>query len=222
MIESIGGEWGGALSERIPAQDLAALESYLADAWSPSQPPVYPPKPQVFAAFEKTPLGDVRAVVLGQDPYPTAGQACGFAFSVPTVLPPGVRRPLSLGRILTELRREGFTAPQNATLEPWTRHVLLLNSVLTYSTAGADCREVWKPFTTAVFQILVERSESTAFLLWGKQAQKWAEMIRPPHKAIYSPHPAARGKAAPFARSCPFSRANEFLGERCKIEWGLG
>lgn len=222
MIESIGGEWGGALSERIPAQDLAALESYLADAWSPSQPPVYPPKPQVFAAFEKTPLGDVRAVVLGQDPYPTAGQACGFAFSVPTVLPPGVRRPLSLGRILTELRNEEFNAPENATLERWTKHVLLLNSVLTYSRDGADCRAVWRPFTTAVFQILVERSEPIAFLLWGKQAQAWVDMIRPPHKAICSPHPAARGRAKPFAGSCPFSRANTFLGESRKIDWALG
>jgi uracil-DNA glycosylase len=222
MIESIGGGWGRALCEHMAAKQLAALEGYLADAWSPKESPVYPRRSQVFRAFEKTPLGDVRAVVLGQDPYPTEGQACGLAFSVPIVLPPGTRRPLSLRRILTELRNEEFNAPENATLERWTTHVLLLNSVLTYSKDGADRDAVWKPFTTAVIQILVERSEPIAFLLWGKRAQAWVDMIRPPHKAICSPHPAARGRAMPFAGSCPFSRANAFLGESRKIDWALG
>lgn len=43
---------------------------------------VYPPQEQIFSAFDKTPLDQVRVVILGQDPYHEAGQANGLAFSV--------------------------------------------------------------------------------------------------------------------------------------------
>ena len=48
---------------------------------------ICPPPEQVFAALRATPLADVRAVILGQDPYPTPGDAHGFAFSVPSAAP---------------------------------------------------------------------------------------------------------------------------------------
>ena len=61
---------------------------------------ICPPPEQVFAALRATPLGDVRAVILGQDPYPTPGHAVGLSFSVaPTVRP----LPRSLQNIFREL-----------------------------------------------------------------------------------------------------------------------
>ena len=223
MIESIGGGWGRPLVGRMTVGEIEALEQFLASAWAPGKIPVYPPRSQVFAALERTRLRDVRAVILGQDPYPTEGQACGLAFSVPRPLPPGVRRPQSLGRILSELRRDGFGARKGATLEPWTgkRGVLLLNAALTSGADDIDHSDLWRPFTTAVVQTIAERTDPIVFLLWGKKAQKWRDFVRPPHKTVCSPHPMARGEAEPFARSCPFSRANEALGDERKIEWGL-
>ncbi|MDY6889203.1 MAG: uracil-DNA glycosylase, partial [Pseudomonadota bacterium] len=43
---------------------------------------VYPPKEQVFSAFEATALNNIRVVILGQDPYHGEGQAHGLCFSV--------------------------------------------------------------------------------------------------------------------------------------------
>ena len=138
----------------------------------PSQPDVRPGSEHVFAAFEATPLDSVRAVILGQDPYPNKYQACGLAFSVPASLPKGVRRPPSLGRILAEARRDGFRAPPGATLENWTRHVLLLNSSLTFQKGRSDRhRAAWRPFADAVIELLVETSDAV-FLLWGAWAQE--------------------------------------------------
>ena len=56
---------------------------------------VYPPPIQVFRALELTPYKDVRVVILGQDPYPTPGEAHGLSFSVPV----GVPKPRSLKNI---------------------------------------------------------------------------------------------------------------------------
>jgi uracil DNA glycosylase len=41
------------------------------------------------------------------------------------------------------------------------------------------------------------------------------------NRAICSPHPMARGAAEPFVGSCPFRRANDFLGPERKIDWNL-
>jgi len=222
-IRDIGGGWGGVLAARLGSFGCRELEDFLAVAWQPDQLPVYPRPDQVFRAFEMTPLEDVRAVILGQDPYPTEGQACGLAFSVPSVRRPGVGRPRSLGRILKELKREGFIAPAGATLEPWTgsNGVLLANATLTYRKDDPDHRRAWAKFTRSVIETLVDRSEPSAFLLWGKHAQKWQELIHSPHRSICSPHPMARGRAEPFVGSCPFRRANDFLGPERKIDWNL-
>ncbi len=222
-IREIGGSWGEVLAARLGESECRNLEDFLAAAWAPGLPPVYPRRDQVFRAFEMTPLAEVRAVILGQDPYPTNGQACGLAFSVPSVLPPGVGRPRSLGRILKELEREHFTAPLGATLDSWTGQngVLLLNATLTFGAQGSDHSTAWRGFTTAVIQTLIEQPEPIAFLLWGKRAQTRGEFITPPHRPICSPHPMARGRAEPFVGSCPFRRANDFLGPERKIGWDL-
>ena len=53
---------------------------------------IYPPQKDVFNAFRFTELGDVKVVILGQDPYHGPGQAHGLAFSVR----PGIATPPSL------------------------------------------------------------------------------------------------------------------------------
>ena len=53
---------------------------------------IYPPKAQVFSAFESCDIEDIRVVILGQDPYHQKGQAHGMCFSVN----PGVKVPPSL------------------------------------------------------------------------------------------------------------------------------
>ncbi len=63
---------------------------------------VYPSRDNVFAAFNATPYGDVRVVIMGQDPYHGDRQAHGLSFSVPK----GVRQPPSLKNIFKEIESD--------------------------------------------------------------------------------------------------------------------
>ena len=59
----------------------------------------FPPPELVFNALRSTAYGDVRAVILGQDPYHGEGQAHGLCFSVRK----GVDVPPSLQNIYKEI-----------------------------------------------------------------------------------------------------------------------
>ena len=80
---------------------------------------IYPPQKDVFNAFRFTELGDVKVVILGQDPYHGPGQAHGLAFSVR----PGIATPPSLLNMYKELENTipGFTRPNHGYLESWAR-----------------------------------------------------------------------------------------------------
>src|SRR4030081_1086562 len=83
----------------------------------------------VLRAFRQ-PFGDVRVLIVGQDPYPTPGHPVGLSFSVaPEVRP----LPGSLINIFREYGADlGHPEPSNGDLTPWTEHgVLLLNRSLT-------------------------------------------------------------------------------------------
>lgn len=80
----------------IVDDSLGILADFLVAQWTAPETVIYPAESHVFRALELTPLDTVRAVILGQDPYPTKGQAAGLAFSVPE----GCSHPLSLRKIL--------------------------------------------------------------------------------------------------------------------------
>ena len=88
-----------------------------------------PPGRAVLRAFEQ-PFDEVRVLLVGQDPYPTPGNAVGLSFSVSPDTRP---LPKSLVNIFREYSDDlGYPPPSNGDLTPWTRHgVLLLNRVLT-------------------------------------------------------------------------------------------
>ena len=68
---------------------------------------IFPARANWFAAFHHVAPDKVRAVILGQDPYPTAGNAMGLAFSVPR----GVAVPASLRNIYIGLNKDLENAP---------------------------------------------------------------------------------------------------------------
>ncbi len=57
---------------------------------------IYPPGPEIFKAFDKTPFEKVKVVLLGQDPYHNPGQAMGLSFSVPDGIKPLLRLSTSV------------------------------------------------------------------------------------------------------------------------------
>ena len=116
-------DWYPWLQQEWQKPYFQQLASFIHEAYATKA--VYPPKPQVFSAFEACAYKDVKVVILGQDPYHQKGQAHGMCFSVN----PGVRIPPSLCNIYKELQTEfGCYIPNNGYLMPWAKQgVFLLN-----------------------------------------------------------------------------------------------
>ncbi|MBR2188031.1 MAG: uracil-DNA glycosylase [Eubacterium sp.] len=173
---------------------------------------VYPPADEIFNAFHLTPLGQVKVVILGQDPYHEPGQAEGLCFSVK----PGVQIPPSLVNIYQELHDDlGCAIPDHGSLVKWAEQgVLLLNTVLTVRAHQANShRDIgWEQFTDAAIRIVEEQDRPIVFILWGRPAQRKAAMItNPKHLVLQAPHPSPLSAYRGFFGSRPFSKANDFL-----------
>ena len=173
---------------------------------------VYPPANDIFNAFELTPLKEVKAVILGQDPYHGPGQAHGLCFSVQ----PQVDIPPSLVNIYKELHDDlGCYIPDNGYLVKWARQgVLLLNTVLTVRAHEASShRNIgWEEFTDAAIRVLNEQDRPIVFILWGRPAQAKKVMLHnPKHLILEAPHPSPLSASRGFFGSRPFSKTNAFL-----------
>ena len=121
---------------------------------------VYPPKRDVFNAFQYTPLEQVKVLIVGQDPYHEPGQANGLCFSVS----PGVPLPPSLKNIYKEMCDDlGCPFPKNGDLTHWARQgVLLLNTVLTVRAHQANSHKGigWEEFTDAAIRVVASDRKS--------------------------------------------------------------
>ena len=173
--------------------------------------------------YKRQPPDRVRVVILGQDPYPTPGDANGLAFSYV-----GPRRlPASLKIILAEIEGTTSGRPRSGDLTPWAEQgVLLLNTALTVEAgnAGAHLRYGWSRLADEAVARVAGSETPTVFLLWGAQARARAERIDATrHAVIASGHPSPLNRARDFPGSAPFARANAWLVERGRtpIAWAL-
>jgi uracil-DNA glycosylase len=185
---------------------------------------VYPPRDEVFAALHLTPFAEVKAVILGQDPYHGPNQAHGLCFSVPR----GVQPPPSLQNIFKELEADlGISPPEHGCLDGWARQgVLLLNASLTVRAGRAASHQGkgWEVFTDEVLRTVNTKPERVVFILWGASARKKKALIDTSrHVIIESPHPSPLSASNGFFGSRPFSRANAALVDagREPIDWAL-
>ncbi|HYF53021.1 MAG TPA: uracil-DNA glycosylase [Salinarimonas sp.] len=185
---------------------------------------VLPAPDQAFNGLVLTPLEAVRAVILGQDPYPTPGDAHGLAFSYV-----GKRRlPASLAVILKEMAAEtGAPRTKSGDLTPWARQgVLLLNTALTVEAgeAGAHLKLGWSALADQAVKAVSDARPAVAFLLWGAPARKRAALVdRDKHIVLEAGHPSPLNRLRDFEGSRPFARANEWFRERGlpEIDWRL-
>jgi uracil-DNA glycosylase len=185
---------------------------------------IYPPGQLIFNAFSQTPLQNVRAVLLGQDPYHGRGQAMGLSFSVPE----GVALPPSLQNIYKALRQDvGLAAPSHGNLTAWARQgVLLLNASLTVKAALANSHAQigWHQFTDAVIATVSAHRRGVVFLLWGSFAHAKAALIdNSKHLILKAPHPSPLSAHKGFFECRHFSKTNEFLQQSGQdpIDWKL-
>lgn len=184
---------------------------------------IFPPGGQIFKAFELCPLGKVKVVILGQDPYHGYGQAMGLSFSVPQ----GVEAPPSLKNIFKEIESDlGIRMSGSPDLRQWAEQgVLLLNSVLTVRAGqpASHSRIGWQTFTDAVIKTISDRCEGVVFLLWGNYARSKAVLVdKSRHHVLEAPHPSPLARGA-FFGCRHFSATNEILAAEGKspIDWKL-
>lgn len=229
LIEDIPPAWRDALGAALASTSFSRLSNFVATERARTDTAIYPAEADVFKALELTSLAEVRAVILGQDPYHGEGEAHGLAFSVPV----GINLPASLRNILHEWHADqGLPMPVGGSLEPWAANgVLLLNTVLTVRRGRADSHrsQGWEVLTSEIVRVVATKREPVAFLLWGRSAWRMEDLIGDRHVVIASTHPSslsARRRSSgsePFFGSRPFSRANAALRERGAppIDWSL-
>lgn len=177
------------------------------------------PKPnQVMRALSK-PVDQVKVLVIGQDPYPTAKVACGLAFAVSE----GTKAPQSLKNLMKELASDIPGTSNGGDLVRWAdQGVLLLNSALTTRVGhpGAHAK-LWGGFTKEVLMALdTFLAGRLVCLSLGEHAKKLSQNIVT-GEVIQATHPSPLSAARGFFGSKIYSRVNDALSARsiAPIDW---
>ncbi|KAJ7183133.1 uracil-DNA glycosylase [Mycena filopes] len=243
--DCMGKSWLKLLADEISQPYFLALKKFLYDEGVRGAADVPPaqiyPAPKNIYAWSDTPLGRVKVVILGQDPYINRGQAHGLSFSVPM----GTGIPPSLQNIYQQIRTEypSFTPPAHGHLASWAAQgVLLLNTVLTVRAGQSDshAERGWETFTERVMQV-VDRyggasiapagdsapgvGRGVVVMAWGaKAAKRVVGMDESKHLILKSAHPSPRSADKGFFGNGHFTKANEWLEARYGagggIDWG--
>lgn len=219
-----GNGWDELMAPEAEKDYYKELRRFLAFEYQRSGCRIFPEMDDIFNAFKYTDYGDVRAVILGQDPYHGYGQAHGLCFSVKK----GVEAPPSLVNIFKELQNDlGIVPPNHGELTQWAKNgVMLLNSVLTVreGIAGSHRGKGWEIFTDRAIELLNLREEPIVFLLWGGYAKAKKQLItNPNHLVLEAAHPSPLSAYNGFFGCKHFSKCNEFLASKglAPIDWAI-
>ncbi|THJ21495.1 MAG: uracil-DNA glycosylase [Nitrospira sp. CG24E] len=223
MLPPIPSGWRSLLKEETGKLYYRTLDAFLEQELADGQT-ILPARKDIFNALAATSYEQVRVLLVGQDPYPTPGQAHGLCFSVqPTVRP----LPFSLRNVYRELYEDlGCQIPNNGYLEPWaSQGILMLNTVLTVRAHKANSHQGrgWERFTDRIIELVAEKQTRVVFLLWGREAQKKLRLItRPHHAVVMCAHPSPLSVRKFFGCRC-FSHTNRTLADAglVPIDWQI-
>lgn len=222
IMVNLGNEWDSLLAGEFEKPYYLQLRSFLKSEYNSYT--IYPGMYDIFNALKITSYNNVKAVILGQDPYHEPGQAHGLAFSVKD----GIALPPSLKNIYKELNTDlGLPIPEKGDLTKWAEQgVLLLNTALTVRRGQANSHrgKGWEIFTDRIIEIMNEREKPVVFILWGANARaKTALITNPVHKVLTCAHPSPLSAHNGFFGCRHFSKCNEFLRANGieEIDWSL-
>ena len=218
----LNNQWDDLLKDEFQKPYYQKLRTILAREYQTHT--VYPEMYDIFNALRTTDYKDVKAVILGQDPYHGPGQAHGLCFSVK----PGVPAPPSLKNIFKELNDElGIPIPDTGYLMPWAKQgVLMLNTVLTVRAGEANSHKGlgWETLTDRVIELLNDREQPMVFFLWGANAKRKRELLtNPSHLVLSCAHPSPLSASYGFFGCGHFKACNDFLTKHnmTPIDWRL-
>ncbi len=216
----ITAEWDEILKEQFSSLSYARLHEFLKQEYFNRT--VYPSMYDIFNSMKLTAFSDIKAVILGQDPYHEEGQAMGLSFSVPK----GVMKPPSLVNIFKEIENElDVKMPESGDLTGWAKQgVLLLNTVLTVRAHAANSHKGkgWEEFTDGIIKKISDGKDNVVFILWGANARSKKALIdQSKHCVLESAHPSPLSAYNGFFGCGHFVKANEYLIKHGvkPIEW---
>lgn len=218
--DEIPGSWAELLPSGIADIPLATVKTEREHGVT-----IYPPVGHIFRALSLVAPEQVKAVILGQDPYHEPGQAMGLAFAVPQECP---KLPPSLRNILKEYAEDwGKEPPAHPDLTKWAQQgVLLLNTILSVREHSAFSHQNigWERVTDEILRAVSCQSQRVVFVLWGTPAQAKRPLIdETRHAVLTAPHPSPLSAYRGFFGSHPFTTVNRLLAAvaRPPIDWTL-
>lgn len=222
MIE-FNNDWDELLKDEFKKDYYLRLRQFLINEYRTQT--IFPGMYDIYNAFKYTSYNDIKAVIIGQDPYHGLGQAHGLCFSVKK----GVAPPPSLVNIFKEIKSDlGIdNTGKHGELTKWAKNgVLLLNNVLTVRSGQANSHKNagWEQFTDDVIALLDKREKPMVFLLWGANARSKTKIIKNPnHLILTCAHPSPLSAYNGFFGCKHFSKANEFLKAHGmeEIDWSI-
>ncbi|MBP1548864.1 MAG: uracil-DNA glycosylase [Oscillospiraceae bacterium] len=219
---NIGNEWDELLKDEFKKEYYLKLREFLKKEYFTYQ--VYPNMYDIFNALKFTSYSDVKAVIIGQDPYHGPGQAHGLCFSVQK----GVAIPPSLQNMYKELYSDlGIPPANHGYLKKWADNgVLMMNAVLTVRGGQANSHRNmgWEIFTDKVIELLNSREQPIVFILWGNNAKQKMKLItNPNHLILQAAHPSPLSAFNGFFGCRHFSKTNEFLENHgiAPVDWRI-
>ena len=213
--------WDSFFNEVKQKDYYQSLMSFLDEEYKTKT--IFPPRENMFKAFELCELDNLKVVIIGQDPYHEVNQAMGLSFSVPstTEIPP------SLINIYKEIYLEfGYKMKRNGDLTYLAKQGVLLYNVylsVVASHALSHKRVEYEKLAIDLMKFLNNLDQPIVFMLWGNFAKQFAKYITNPNKLVLQsshPSPLSANRGGWFDTN-QFKRCNEYLLEHGvkPIDW---
>ena len=213
MQSSIPSSWSKVIKEEFHKDYFIYLSETVTKFYASETNRLFPPEELIFRAFDLCSFEKLKVVILGQDPYPTLGNANGLSFSVADSVKV---LPKSLKNIFLEVQDDlKIDFPKNGNLERWANQgVLLLNSILTVDEGNPNSHKDigWEKLTDAIIHKISTEKSNIVFLLWGTKAISKKEIIDcNKHLVLTAPHPSPLSAYRGFFGCKHFSQTNQYF-----------
>lgn len=209
MLDKFPNDWENLLKGEREKEYFKNLQTFLKSEYSSKK--IFPEEKDVFRALSLTSYENTKVLILGQDPYHTENTAEGLSFSVKR----GRKITPSLRNIYKELEDDLNIKRDDTSLLGWAKQgVLLINAILSVreNSPLSHKNKGWEVFTDRILALLNEKASPVAFVFWGNEAKKKAELItNRNHLILISAHPSPLSAKRGFFGSKPFSKVNNFL-----------
>lgn len=191
-----------------------------------------PRRELMFAALDATPFDKVKVAIIGQDPYPDRGMACGLAFSISNgTIPSGRNLPPTLENIYKEYDNDlHHGVPKGTDLLSWAHRGVLLWNAIPTCASGRSLSHDWpeyEPLTTEIIERLDDRG-GCVFVFMGGVARRYEPCVidTDKNKVLCTSHPVPRASLRsfnPFTGSRIFTKVNAALHSinQNPIDWKL-